>query len=104
MGGKLRSNVYEATCSRFESTVVVKFARFDYEIWQLDAETTANEWIDSHGIGPKFLGHLTEEGRVIGFIVERITEFRDATPDDLTLCQQTLSKIHDLGIKHVDIN
>jgi len=104
MGQKLRSNVYEATCSRFHSTVVVKFARFAWEIPQLDSETSAYQWIDNHQISPKFLGHLSEEGRIIGFIIERITDYHHATPEHLSLCQLTLMKLHRLGIKHGDIN
>jgi hypothetical protein len=56
------------------------------------------------GIGPKFLDHLSEEGRVIGFIIERITDCRYATPEDLPLCQQALSEIHQLKMKHGDPN
>jgi len=41
IGKKLRSNVYEATCPRFGSTVIAKFARFKRERPHLDAETTA---------------------------------------------------------------
>lgn len=104
MGGKLRSNVYEASCSRFSSPVVAKFARFPWEVPQLEAETTAYHWIEGQRIGPKFLGHLTEEGRVIGIVMERIADCRHATSDDLALCRQALSKLHDLGIKHGDVN
>lgn len=104
MGEKLRSNVYEATCSRFDSTIVVKFARFAWEVPHLDNETAAYQWINNHQIGPKFLGHLSEDGRVIGFIMERITDCRHATPEDLSTCQLALSNLHRLGIKHGDIN
>jgi tRNA A-37 threonylcarbamoyl transferase component Bud32 len=41
---------------------------------------------------------------VIGFIVERITDFRHATPEDLPLCQQELSELHKLKMKHGDPN
>lgn len=104
MERKLRSNVYEATCPRFNSTVVVKFARFAWEIPQLDAETSAYQWIENHQIGPKFLGHISEEGRIIGFVIEQINDGRHATPEDLSLCQLTLRRLHSLGIKHGDIN
>ncbi|KAI1500976.1 alpha-galactosidase A precursor [Biscogniauxia marginata] len=104
MGQKLRSNVYEASCRHFSSTVIAKFARFDWEIPQLRAETAAYEWIEGHQIGPAFLGHLYEEGRVIGFIMARITDCRHATPEDLPLCRLALSKLHQLGIKHGDTN
>ncbi|PVI01100.1 hypothetical protein DM02DRAFT_591635 [Periconia macrospinosa] len=104
MGEKLRSNVYEATHPQFDSTIVVKFARFDWEIPQLDAETSAYQWIEGHGIGPKFLGHVSEDGRVIGFIMEKISDCRHATPEDLSICQAALSRLHNLGIKHGDTN
>ena len=104
MGDKLRSNVYEATAPQFDLPVVVKFALFPYEIPYLVSETSAYQWIQNHQIAPQFLGHLTEEGRVIGFVMERVTSFRHATPEDLALCQQTLSKLHRMSIKHGDIN
>ncbi|KAI0489821.1 alpha-galactosidase A precursor [Xylaria cf. heliscus] len=104
MGRKLRTNVYEATHPRFNSTIIVKFARFPWEVPQLEKETVAYEWIDGHKIGPAFLGRLAEEGSVIGFVIERIADFRHATLDDLDLCRLGLTKLHTLGIKHGDIN
>ncbi|KAL2167500.1 hypothetical protein VTG60DRAFT_1194 [Thermothelomyces hinnuleus] len=106
LGRKLRSNIYEAACPRFDDTVIVKFARFPFEIALLEKETTAYQWIDGHQIGPTFLGHLTEEGRVIGFVMERVGggEFRHATADDLGPCCKVLGRLHRLGIMHGDIN
>ena len=101
---QLRSNVLEVTCDRFDSIVVAKFARFPWEIPQFESETTVYKWIDGHGVGPSFLGHLTEEGRVIGFVVAHIPSSRHPTPEDLTVCSHELSKVHQLGIKHGDIN
>lgn len=67
VGEKLRTGVYEVTCPRFDTFVVAKFARFEWEIQYLENETVAYEWIDGRKIGPRFLGHLTEGDRVIGF-------------------------------------
>jgi serine/threonine protein kinase len=103
-GSHLRSNVCEATCSKVPGHFVVKFARFHYEIAQLERDTTAYKWIEGHNIGPKFLGHLTEHGRVIGFAMSKIKEARHATLDDLDICQQALRRLHALGIKHGDTN
>jgi len=103
-GRKLRSNVYEVSSPRFPSTVVAKFALFSWEIPHLEAETAAYQWIDGRGIGPRFLGHLTEEGRVIGFLIERIAESRHAGPADLSACQEALSRLHRLGVRHGDVN
>jgi predicted Ser/Thr protein kinase len=96
--------VYEAKSSNLPDEFVVKFARFGYEIQKLEAETTAYAWINGHNIGPKFLGHLIEHGRVIGFAMSKIEDARHATPDDLDICRQALRKLHALGIKHGDTN
>ena len=100
----LRSNVYEVTCPGFESTIIAKFARFEWEIGYLAAETQTYEWIEGQDIGPRFLGHLTEEGRVIGFLISHVTDGRHASPEDYPLCHFALSRLHNLGIKHGDIN
>ena len=50
------------------------FARFDWEIQYIENETTRI----NHDVGPRFLGHLTEDGRAIGFLMERITNARHA--------------------------
>lgn len=83
---------------------MVKFARFHYEIAQLERETNAYKWIEGRNIGPKFLGHLTEHGRVIEFAMSKVEEARYATRDDLSVCRQALRRLHALGIKHGDTN
>jgi len=104
MERKLRSGIYDATCPRFSSPVVVKFARFAWEISRLGAETRAYAWIHGHDIGPTFLGNLTEEGRIIGFVMALMADYREAMPIDLPLCEAVLSRLHRLGIKHGDTN
>lgn len=107
LGGKLMPGVYDATCSRFATPLVAKFACWDWEIGYMEDEYTAYQWIEGHNIGPKFLGHITEEGRVIGFLLERVADetgdARHATPEDLKVCQQALAKLHNLGILHGDL-
>lgn len=98
IGEKLRTGIYEATCSQFDTVVVVKFARFEWEIQYLENETTAYEWIHGHEIGPKFLGYLTEDDRVIGFLMERIRGAQHASPNDLAACQDVIQRLHKLGI------
>ncbi|KAB8277879.1 hypothetical protein BDV30DRAFT_204453 [Aspergillus minisclerotigenes] len=67
----------------FHTPVIAKFARFAWEIQYIEDETTAYQWINGHDIGPRFLGHLTEHGRVIGFLMEGITNARHAGLQDL---------------------
>ncbi|KAE8340653.1 hypothetical protein BDV24DRAFT_151780 [Aspergillus arachidicola] len=91
VGKWLRTGIYEAQCP-FD-TVVIRY---------MESETTAYEWIKDHDIGPRFLGHLVEDGRVIGFLMERISNARHAVLDDLEACWNTLSRLHALGIRHSD--
>ncbi|KAI0868672.1 hypothetical protein GGS24DRAFT_513036 [Hypoxylon argillaceum] len=101
---RLRQNIHIVTHPLFSRPVIVKFAEFPWQISYYEAETTAYEWIEGAGVGPKFLGHLTEAGRVIGFILENINGAQTAGPEDLNACQATLARLHSLGIKHGDIN
>ncbi|KAJ5893172.1 alpha-galactosidase A precursor [Penicillium tannophilum] len=66
IGRKLRTGIYEAKCPLFDEIIVAKLARFPWEIQYIENETTAYQWLSGHDIGPRFLGHLTENSRVIG--------------------------------------
>ena len=51
------------------------------------------------GLAPRFLGHITENGsRVIGFLLERIPDAREAGPADWDKCKTALTRLHALGI------
>ncbi|KAF7560131.1 hypothetical protein G7046_g4021 [Stylonectria norvegica] len=86
--------------------VLVKLAVWPWEIPSLEVETTVYQCISDSGVGPKFLGHLTEgkDGRVVGFITEWVKGARPAGPADLEDCTKALGRLHKLGIKHGDIN
>ena len=52
-------------------------------------------------LAPRFLAHITDNGtRVIGFLLERIPDVREAGPADLDKCKDTLSRLHALGIAY----
>ncbi|KAJ5091697.1 alpha-galactosidase A precursor [Penicillium alfredii] len=104
IGRKLRTGIYEARHPLFDDVVVAKFARFPWEIQYIENETTAYQWISGHTIGPRFLGHLTENGRVIGLLMERIIDAQHAGTRDLEACREVLSRLHDLGVRHGDTN
>lgn len=51
------------------------------------------------GISPQFLAHITDNGtRIIGFLLERVADAREAGPADLDKCRDVLSRLHALGI------
>ncbi|KAH6892347.1 hypothetical protein B0T10DRAFT_483637 [Thelonectria olida] len=102
---RVRQTLHRVTHKSFDRPVLAKFAQFPWEVPYFAAETTSYSWIHAHaGIGPAFLGHIHEDGRVIGFLLEEISGVRTAEPGDLAACQTSLAKLHALGIKHCDIN
>ncbi|KAF4763109.1 hypothetical protein N7455_010847 [Penicillium solitum] len=70
----------------------------------MEDQTAGYRLIEDYDIGPRFLGYPLEDGRVIGFLMERIANARHAGPQDLDIFQQTLAQLHALGIKHGDVN
>ncbi|KAL8838205.1 MAG: hypothetical protein Q9170_002248 [Blastenia crenularia] len=98
----VKVNISEA-CHPKLGDVIVKYARFEWDISYYQAETEAYHWIEGHDIGPHFLGHLTEEGRIIDFLLETI-EGHHAGPEDLSRCEEVVQKLHSLGIVHRDPN
>ena len=69
---RYRSSVHEVTSVHFTGTAVAKFARFDWEIGYIEKETAVYEMLEGKGLTPGFLAHLSEEGRIIGFVVEKV--------------------------------
>ncbi|RAH54841.1 alpha-galactosidase A precursor [Aspergillus piperis CBS 112811] len=104
MEGKLRTGIYKVKCPQYDNVVVAKFARFPWEIQYIENETTAYQWISGHDVGPRFLGHVTESGRVIGFLIEYIRDARHAGIQDVESCREVLGRLHDLGVRHGDTN
>ncbi|KFY44087.1 hypothetical protein V495_03631 [Pseudogymnoascus sp. VKM F-4514 (FW-929)] len=54
-------------------------------------------------ISPAFLGHVTENGRVIGMLLEKL-EGEFASMDDLPACRDALKNFHLMNIVHGDVN
>ena len=90
---------------------ISKIACFGWDIPGIENETWAYSIITRYyrqhaskrAITPAFLGHITENGRVIGFALEKVHgEF--ASVDDLLECQEALRGIHRMGLTHGDVN
>ena len=104
-----RSNVHEVLYG--EIPAISKIAAFDWQIPQLERETWAYSVLDQHQrpvsgeptISPRVLGHLTERGRVMGILLERLDgDF--ASADDLPECSNALRRLHEIGMTHGDVN
>ncbi|KAI0515410.1 alpha-galactosidase A [Xylaria bambusicola] len=117
---RLNSGVFETVYRG--GAAVAKIACFEWQIPSRTRETWAyciltksqqqqqpHRPSDDGGsplIAPEFLGHLTENGRVIGFLMEKL-EGRCAGPGDLAPCAALLKRLHglgDLGLVHGDVN
>ncbi|KAI1343737.1 hypothetical protein F5Y15DRAFT_176974 [Xylariaceae sp. FL0016] len=79
-------------------------ARFHWEIQYMKAETRMYQVLKDQGIAPRFLGHIHEAGRIIGFLIEKVPNGRDAEPADLESCKAALRRFHALGFTHGHCN
>lgn len=90
-------------------TVFSKMAIFEWWIPQVERETRVYEIIaenqcpDKPPIAPAFLGHLTEQGRTIGFLIENI-QGDYASLVNLPECEAALRRLHSMGLVHGDAN
>lgn len=83
--------------------VIAKIARFEWEIPRIEQETRVYRILENTGIAPRFLGHIHEHGRIMGFVLEKV-EGRPATIKDFSQCRSVLQRFHDHGLLHGDIN
>ncbi|KAF4466027.1 hypothetical protein FALBO_7125 [Fusarium albosuccineum] len=90
-------------------TALSKIAIFEWWIPQLEREVKFYESISRDSspgepsIIPTFLGHLMEQERCIGFLMEKV-EGRHPTLDDFPACEAALQKLHRAGWVHGDVN
>ncbi|PPR02903.1 hypothetical protein CVT26_009748 [Gymnopilus dilepis] len=84
---------------------ILKIARFELEIPILENETALYQIIHTKcpGLAPRFLGHVVEHERAMGFLLEFI-EGRRAGVEDLEGCQKALKRLHSRRILHGDVN
>lgn len=83
--------------------MIAKIARFEWELPRIEQETRAYQLLEGSDLAPRFLGHIHENGRIMGFLLEKI-EGRPACFQDLGICEAALGKLHELGLAHGDVN
>jgi hypothetical protein len=74
------------------TTIIAKIARFEWEIPRIERETRAYQLLEGSGLSPRFLGHIHENGRIMGFLLEKV-EGRAASIQDLGICETALEKL-----------
>lgn len=90
-----------------EVEVIAKIARFEWEIPRIERETRIYQLLHrtpAEDLAPRFLGHLHEGGRVMGFLLEKIQGRTHASIEDLHDCESALKRFHALGLIHGDVN
>ncbi|OBT83909.1 hypothetical protein VE02_08411 [Pseudogymnoascus sp. 03VT05] len=85
------------------SHIIAKIARFEWEIPRLEQETRIYRLLSGSGLTPRFLGHIREGDRVIGFVLEKVAG-RAAGVEDLEACRGVLGRLHGMGVVHGDVN
>ncbi len=98
------ASLIEPDPSLFPSRFIVKIARFEWEIPRLQRETHAYSLLEGTGLAPKFLGHVAENGRVIGFVLEKAAGREAGIIKDLATCEAAVRRLHSLGLTHGDLN
>ncbi|KAK2005358.1 alpha-galactosidase A [Colletotrichum eremochloae] len=86
-----------------QPTMIAKIARFEWELPRIEQETRAYQLLEGCDLTPRFLAHVHENGRIVGFLLEKI-EGRSASFQDLNICETALGKLHKLRLVHGDVN
>ncbi|KAM5441178.1 hypothetical protein MferCBS31731_003605 [Microsporum ferrugineum] len=106
---RYRHNVHEVMFKGVPA--ITKIVRWEWELARMENETWAYSLLHRHQckhpdeppIGPQFLGHLSEDGRVMGMLLEKV-QGRFTGPDDLLKCEELVRRVHRLGLIHGDVN
>ncbi|KAK2764584.1 hypothetical protein FQN54_009279 [Arachnomyces sp. PD_36] len=105
----ISSKIYETLYQG--QPAIAKIARFPWEMPLLRMETVVYNDLTVLGeedgnlpaIMPPFLGHLVENGRVMGMLLGKI-EGTYAGIKDLSICRNIVRRLHDMEIIHGDVN
>ncbi|RYP45283.1 hypothetical protein DL768_008359 [Monosporascus sp. mg162] len=84
----------------FELPVLMKIVEFPGRLRCMEKEARAYQVLDGKGIAPRFLRHVTEAGRVVGFLLEWIEGARPTDVSDLGACIGALQRLHEQGLAH----
>lgn len=82
------------------TTLLMKIADFPCLLPRVEREMRAYRMLEGTGLTPKFLGHVTESGRVVGFLLEWVEGADQARPATLNACREALARLHERGIYH----
>lgn len=106
---QLNGDAFECTFAAAQDkphsgSMIAKIARFEWEIRWIAQETKIYKLLQGSHIAPRFLGHIHEQGRVMGLLVEKVEGMREAGIEDLERCKAVLESFHALGMVHGNVN
>lgn len=85
------------------ATVIARIAHFEWEIPRTEQETRAYQLLEESGLAPRFLDHVHENGRTMGFLLEKVEDV--PLPSKIWICvKQRWEKLHGMGFVHGDVN
>ncbi|RYO88822.1 hypothetical protein DL766_010253 [Monosporascus sp. MC13-8B] len=84
----------------FSRPVLMKIAEVS-PVGSAKNETVVYAALEGTGMMPRFLAHVTESGRIVGFLVEFV-EGRAADDRDFPACEKAPKRLHDEGLLHND--
>ncbi|KAI1291240.1 hypothetical protein F5Y03DRAFT_388567 [Xylaria venustula] len=86
----------------FEKPVHLNLCPWATRSWKrsLETETKVYERIDGLGMAPEFLGHVTYQGSIIGYLLEWVEDAQPITKKDKAARLKAVRKLHSLGITH----
>lgn len=106
---RLRPGVHEV---RYNGTpAIAKIACFEWDMAKIERETWAysilarfqSQHPDELPIAPNFIGHLTENGRPMGLLLQKV-EGGPACLDDLPSCVTLVRNLHRAGLIHCAVS
>ena len=80
----------------------MKIANALPELRNISAELRVYQELEGSGIAPRFIGHVTENGRVVGFLTEYLEDAYPPRLSNFKACATVLGKLHAKGIIHGD--
>ncbi|KAI5924345.1 hypothetical protein F4810DRAFT_709680 [Camillea tinctor] len=84
---------------------LMKIAEIPELMGHTKRETEIYKDLEGADIAPQFMGHVMEQGRIVGFLVEWIEDAEEPVLEfDTDLLADALSKLHARGILHKDIH
>lgn len=96
-------HIFRCTLPKGKVPAIAKLLRGQHAtIDSLAQETRLYQRIQGAGIGPRFLGHVAQDGRIIGLLLEHV-DGRDARIEDLKACEKIVKRFHALGLVHRDM-